>query len=79
MQIFFATLKDNEAHNSRADVSYSRAISKHSDLSTEERKKFRLGLKHVMKRSLHVIPLNISMNNEVPDAGEIFFYLIKYF
>lgn len=70
MKIFFATLEANEAHNTKSNESYTRSTSKYSDLTTEERKKYLLGLKRVTKRSFNVVSMNLTMPGEVPEAGE---------
>lgn len=73
MKIFFANVVKNDDFNGRRNESYKRSISQHSDLTLQEKKKYRLGLKGstLKTRSLSLIPLGILMDNStIPKTGK---------
>lgn len=73
MKIFFANVVKNDDFNGRRNESYKRSISKHSDLTLQEKKKYRLGLKgsSLRTRTLNLMPLGILMSNlTIPEIGK---------
>lgn len=70
MKTFFENYEANEAHNKRENESYTRSVSSHSDLTLEEKRKLRLGLKSPLRtRSFVPISPNITDNHDVPANG----------
>lgn len=70
MKIFFENYELNEAFNKRENESYTRSTSEHSDMTLEEKKKYRLGLKSPLRtRSFVPIPLKVMENNSTLTKG----------
>lgn len=71
MRIFFENFEANEAFNKRENESYTRSVSEHSDMTLEQKKKYRLGLKSPLRtRSFVPLPLKVMENNSTLDRGE---------
>lgn len=71
MEIFFANVDANEAHNKREDKTYTRSTSAHSDMTLEEKKKYRLGLRSPLRaRSFVPVAVFDFENIPIPDKGK---------
>lgn len=72
MKVFFDNSEAIETFNKRANETYTRAISEHSDMTLEEKKKFRLGLKSPLRtRSFYPVPLMFINITLIPEKGGI--------
>lgn len=80
METFFKTLEKIEAHNKRTNETYELGLTEDADLTYEEQKEFRMGVKRPtrVKRSHATAPFKFSeiANFTAPKSGETFYYKI---
>lgn len=74
MKIFFRNIEANEEFNKRSNETYKRSVNVNTALSSDDRRKYRLGLKSPLTtRSLIAIP-NYAPENiteKIPFSGKM--------
>lgn len=79
MKTFFANLANIEAHNKRSNESYKRSLQLHSDLTFNEKKKYRMGVKSKKKLPKYdkrnTATLNMSAPHSPPYGKNLYFIL----